>query len=102
MVFNYAQMSGRFEYDANYISMNTYIRNLKTNILQLTDRIYVDKPIKKQKEVPMQRQKDLSQTFVDNKIISAQLKKSKQKEEPERRYDESRGSQMGFPGSQVN
>jgi hypothetical protein len=54
-VFNYAQMSGRFEYDANYINMTTLVKNLKTSILQLTDRIYVDKPMNKQKEVPMQR-----------------------------------------------
>lgn len=32
-MFNYAQMSGRFEYDANYINMNTQIKNLKTSIL---------------------------------------------------------------------
>ena len=55
MMFNYAQLSGRFDYDSNYINMNSCIMNLKTSILQLTDRIYVDKPIKKQKEVPMQR-----------------------------------------------
>ena len=59
-MFNYAQLSGRFDYDSNYINMNSCIMNLKTSILQLTDRIYVDKPIKKQKEVPMQRQRDLS------------------------------------------
>lgn len=58
-------MSGRFDYDANYIYMSSRIKNLKTSIVELTDRIYVDKPIKKQKEVPMQRQKDLSQTFID-------------------------------------
>lgn len=46
-MFNYAQMSGRFEYDANYINMNTQIKNLKTSILQVTERIYVDKPINK-------------------------------------------------------
>ena len=40
-------MSGRFEYDSNYINMTTVIKNLKTSIIELTDRIYVDKPIKK-------------------------------------------------------
>ena len=46
-MFNYAQMSGRFEYDSNYINMNTQVKNLKTSILQVTERIYVDKPINK-------------------------------------------------------
>lgn len=56
-------MSGRFEYDSNYINWNTIVKNLKTSIIQLTDRIYVDKPIRKQKEVPMQKKKDMAKTF---------------------------------------
>jgi hypothetical protein len=68
MIFNYAQMSGRFDYDANYINWNTNVKNIKTSFVQLTDRVYVDKPIKKQKEVPMQKKKDLAKTFSTNNI----------------------------------
>ena len=46
-LFNIAQSSGRFDYDANYINWNTFIRNLKTSNVMLTDKVYVDKPIKK-------------------------------------------------------
>lgn len=87
LMFNYAQLSGRFDYDSNYINMNSCIMNLKTSILQLTDRIYVDKPIKKQKEVPMQRQRDLSQTFVDNKIINLKTFKQKPKADAKKEED---------------
>ena len=63
MMFKHAQMSGRFDYDTNYIELKTFVKNLKTSTVELTDRIYVDKPIRKQKEVPMQKKQDLAQTF---------------------------------------
>jgi hypothetical protein len=49
-------MSGRFDYDANYIDLNTFIKNLKYSSVEITERVYVDKPMKKQKEVPIERQ----------------------------------------------
>ncbi|CDW71590.1 UNKNOWN [Stylonychia lemnae] len=68
-IFNIAQQSGRFDYDANHLNQNTIIRNLKTTNLMLTDRIYVDKPINKQKEVPMQKKKDMESTFKENNVL---------------------------------
>ena len=61
--FNIAQSNGAFDYDANYINWNTFIKNLKTTTVKLTEKVYVDKPIGMQKAVPMQRKKDLAQTF---------------------------------------
>jgi hypothetical protein len=56
LMFNNQQMSGRFDYDANYIDLNTFIKNLKYSSVEITERVYVDKPMEKQKEVPIERQ----------------------------------------------
>lgn len=47
-------MTGKFAYDANFIDLNMYVKNLKTNTVELTEKVYVDKPFKKQKEIPIE------------------------------------------------
>ena len=42
-----AQMTGRFDYDTNFIDMNMYVKNLKANSIELNERIYVDKPLRR-------------------------------------------------------
>lgn len=54
-MFNNQQRTGAFDYDANYLDNNTLIKNLKYSTVELTEKIYVDKPIKKQKELPIER-----------------------------------------------
>ena len=62
-------MSGRFDYDANYIDLNTFIKNLKYSSVEITERVYVDKPMKKQKEVPIERQQIVAETLKDTNIL---------------------------------
>lgn len=40
----------------NILSMNTYVKNLKTYTVEVTDKIYVDKPMQKQKEISFENQ----------------------------------------------
>lgn len=56
-------MSGKIEYDTNFIDYQTKLRNLKTNCIELTERIYIDKPLKRQKDVPIENQHALASTF---------------------------------------
>ena len=49
-----AQINGKLHYDVNFIDYKTQLRNLKTNCLELTEKVYVDKPIKRQKEIPIE------------------------------------------------
>jgi hypothetical protein len=44
-----------FDYDSNYIDMNTQVKNLKYSSVEVTERVYVDMPMRKQKEVPIER-----------------------------------------------
>ena len=62
-------MSGRFDYDANYIDLNTFIKNIKYSSVEITERVYVDKPMKKQKEVPIERQQIVAETLKDSNIL---------------------------------
>ena len=55
LMFNNQQQSGQFDYDSNYIDLNTFVKNLKTATVELTEKVYVDKPMKKQKEVPIEK-----------------------------------------------
>lgn len=55
LMFSNQQSSGQFDYDANYIDLNSFIKNLKVNTVEVTERVYVDKPMRKQKEVPIER-----------------------------------------------
>jgi hypothetical protein len=43
---DFENISG-IDYDPNFIDLNTYVKNLKTNTVELTEKIYVDKPIRK-------------------------------------------------------
>jgi hypothetical protein len=47
-------MTGKFNYEANELDLNTYIRNLKASTIELREKIFVDKPMRKQKEIPIE------------------------------------------------
>lgn len=59
-----SQMTGKFAYESTAIDLNTAVKNLKSNTVELTEKIYVDKPYRKQKEVPIENQHALASTFV--------------------------------------
>lgn len=44
----------KLDYDTNYIDMNMYVRNLKTSTVELNEKVYVDKPVKRNKDVPIE------------------------------------------------
>lgn len=47
LMFSNSQSSGHFGYDVSNIDMNTLIKNLKYNTVEVTERVYVDKLITK-------------------------------------------------------
>jgi len=49
--------------------LSTIIRNLKYNTVEVTERVYVDKPMKKQKEVPIERKQDVTNTLIQTNIL---------------------------------
>lgn len=49
------QRTGNFDYDANYLDSNVLVKNLKYSTIELTERIYVDKPIRMQKDLPIEK-----------------------------------------------
>ena len=49
------QRTGNFDYDTNYLDANVVVKNLKYSNIELTERIYVDKPIKNQKDLPIEK-----------------------------------------------
>jgi hypothetical protein len=53
-------MMGMFGYDATALDLNAMVRNLKYSNVELTERLYVDKPIKKQKEIPIEKKQELA------------------------------------------
>jgi hypothetical protein len=59
-MFTNQQMMGRFGYDATALDLNAMVRNLKYSNVELTERLYVDKPIKKQKEIPIEKKQELA------------------------------------------
>jgi len=42
-----SNMSDGFQYETNFIDMNTKIKNLKTSTIELKERVFVDKPNRK-------------------------------------------------------
>ena len=70
MMFENQQSSGQFDYDANYIDLTTIIKNLKYTTVEVTERVYVDKPMKKQKEVPIERKQDVASTLQATNILA--------------------------------
>lgn len=58
-----------FDYDANYIDLNTQIKNLKYSSVEVTERVYVDKPMRKQKEVPIERKQDVAMTLKETGVL---------------------------------
>lgn len=81
MMFNNQQSSGMFEYDSNYIDLNTIVKNLKTNTVEMTERVYVDKPMKKQKEVPIEKKQEVASTLKEANIL-AKINDSSTKGDP--------------------
>ena len=69
LMFNNQQSSGLFDYDSNYIDLNTIIKNLKYSTVEVTERVYVDKPMRKQKEVPIERKQDVTNTLQENNLL---------------------------------
>lgn len=69
-MFNNQQQSGHFDYDANYIDLNSIISNIKYSTVEVTERVYVDKPMRKQKEVPIERKQDIAASLIEHNILS--------------------------------
>ncbi len=70
LMFNNQQSSGTFDYDgANYVDLNTFVKNMKCTTVEVTEKVYVDKPMRKQKEVPIERKQDVAMTFEQNNIL---------------------------------
>lgn len=62
-----------FSYDSNFIDLNSYVRNLKTNMIELREKIYVDKPVRKVKEIPIENQHALASTFTTGGTLNVDL-----------------------------
>lgn len=70
LMFNNQQSSGMFDYDgANYIDLNAFIKNLKCNVVEVTEKVYVDMPMRKQKEVPIERKQDIAMTLQQSNFL---------------------------------
>lgn len=69
LMFNNQQANGMFDYDSNYIDLNTQIKNLKYSSVEVTERVYVDKPMRKQKEVPIERKQDIAMTLKETGVL---------------------------------
>ena len=70
LMFSNQQSSGQFDYDSNNIDLNTIIKNLKYNTVEVTERVYVDKPMRKQKEVPIERKQDVASTLMTTNLLA--------------------------------
>ncbi len=42
---------------------------MKCTTVEVTEKVYVDKPMRKQKEVPIERKQDVAMTFEQNNIL---------------------------------
>lgn len=62
-------MTGKFTYEASALDLNAYVKNLKTNTVELTEKVYVDKPFRKQKELPIENQHAIASTFNQNRDL---------------------------------
>lgn len=58
-----------FDYDSNYIDINTQVKNLKYTAVEITERVYVDMPMRKQKEVPIERKQDVAMTLKETGVL---------------------------------
>jgi hypothetical protein len=58
-----------FDYDANYVDLNSIIKNLKYSSVEVTERVYVDKPMRKQKEVPIERKQDVANSLIKGNLL---------------------------------
>jgi hypothetical protein len=73
LMFSNQQSSGQFDYDALYVDMNSFIKNLKYNTVEVTERVYVDKPMRKQKEVPIERKQDVASSLQATNFLSTKV-----------------------------
>lgn len=78
LMFNNQQMSGQFDYDASYVDLNTVIKNIKVAVVEVTERVYVDKPMKKQKELPIERKQDVMASLIQTNILAKPAQKKKE------------------------
>jgi hypothetical protein len=46
------------------VDLNSFIKNLKYSTVEVTERVYVDKPMRKQKEVPIERKQDVAHSLM--------------------------------------
>ena len=51
---NYIQLTGDFKYEVPELDLNSLVRNLKTDTIELKEKIFIDKPLQKQREVPFE------------------------------------------------
>lgn len=49
--------------------MSSLIKNLKYSTVEVTERVYVDKPMKKQKEVPIERKQDVANSLIKENML---------------------------------
>ena len=49
--------------------MSSFIKNLKYSTVEVTERVYVDKPMKKQKEVPIERKQDVANSLIKENML---------------------------------
>jgi hypothetical protein len=68
-------MTGRFEYEVSNLDMNSLVRNLRTDCVEIIDKVYVDKPLRLQKDVPIESKKMIANTLAPMQMSSKKLKK---------------------------
>lgn len=49
--------------------MSSFIKNLKYSTVEVTERVYVDKPMRKQKEVPIERKQDVAHSLMQGNLL---------------------------------
>jgi hypothetical protein len=52
------------------VDLNTIIKNIKSTVVEVTERVYVDKPMKKQKELPIERKQDVMASLIQTNILT--------------------------------
>ncbi len=49
--------------------MSSFIKNLKYSTVEVTERVYVDQPMKKQKEVPIERKQGVANSLIKENML---------------------------------
>jgi hypothetical protein len=63
-------MTGRFDYEVGNLDMNSLVRNLRTDCVEIIDKVYVDKPLRLQKDVPIESKKLIASTLAPKQMSS--------------------------------